>query len=166
MHQTGLTMENLPLSVRLARSCGEGQDILLAKPANQQQLEIAESIAKNDVVVVQGPPGTGKTHTIANLLGHFLSEGKNILVTSERGKALKVLKGQMIEPLRDLCVSVTGETSDTIASVQGIMRYVSEHSEPELQRKIRSVQTQRLSCMEELNHTRENIFTEESAVCL
>lgn len=162
MHQTGLTMENLPLSVRLARSCGEGQDILLAKPANQQQLEIAESIAKNDVVVVQGPPGTGKTHTIANLLGHFLSEGKNILVTSERGKALKVLKGQMIEPLRDLCVSVTGETSDTIASVQGIMRYVSEHSEPELQRKIRSVQTQRLSCMEELNHTRENIFLQKN----
>lgn len=68
----------------------------------------------------------------------------------------------MIEPLRDLCVSVTGETSDTIASVQGIMRYVSEHSEPELQRKIRSVQTQRLSCMEELNHTRENIFLQKN----
>lgn len=160
--QESVENENQSLSVRLARSCGEGQDILLAKPANQQQLEIAESVAKNDVVLVQGPPGTGKTHTIANLLGHFLSEGKNILVTSERGKALKVLKGQMIEPLRDLCVSVTGETSDTIASVKGIIRYVSEHSERELQRKIRSVQAQRLSCMEELNHARENIFLQKN----
>jgi len=34
-------------------------------------------------VVVQGPPGTGKTHTIANLLGHFLAEGKNVLINAD-----------------------------------------------------------------------------------
>ena len=43
-------------------------------------------------MVVQGPPGTGKTHTIANLLGHFLAEVKNVLITSQTKKALEVLK--------------------------------------------------------------------------
>lgn len=39
-------------------------------------MEIIKNIYSHKAVVVQGPPGTGKTHTIANLLGHFLAEGK------------------------------------------------------------------------------------------
>lgn len=58
------------------------EEILFVKDTNNEQLEIAERIEKYNAVVVQGPPGTGKTHTIANLLGHFLAQGKNILVTS------------------------------------------------------------------------------------
>lgn len=154
--------DRMPLAERLARSCGESQDVLLAKPANQQQLEIAEQIAQQAVVVVQGPPGTGKTHTIANLLGHFLSEGKRVLVTSEKGKALKVLKGQMIEPLRSLCVSVTGEASDTVASVQGIMQYVNQHSEGELKRKIRDTEAKRGDCIARLNQAREALFAQRN----
>jgi Cdc6-like AAA superfamily ATPase len=46
------------------------------KEANREQLEIAERIEHYNAVLVQGPPGTGKTHTIANLLGHFLAQGK------------------------------------------------------------------------------------------
>src|SRR5207253_7459008 len=51
---------------------GEDEHILLSKPANAEQLEIARRLERNNAVLVQGPPGTGKTHTIANLIGHLL----------------------------------------------------------------------------------------------
>ncbi|HVB59731.1 MAG TPA: AAA domain-containing protein, partial [Ktedonobacteraceae bacterium] len=62
---------------------GEDEQILLSKPANAEQLEIAKILERKGAVLVQGPPGTGKTHTIANLIGHLLSQGKSVLVTSE-----------------------------------------------------------------------------------
>lgn len=84
----------------------EDEDILLSKPANAAQLAILKRLAHQDGVLVQGPPGTGKTHTIANLIGSLLAEGKSVLVTSHMTKALRVLREQVAEPLRSLCVSV------------------------------------------------------------
>ena len=81
-------------------------DILFSKPANTEQFEIAARLEKAKSVVVQGPPGTGKTHTIANLLGHLLSEGKTVLVTAHTTKALRILRRQMDEALQPLCLSV------------------------------------------------------------
>ena len=60
---------------KLASVGGESVDILLSKEANKEQLEIAQRIELYNAVLVQGPPGTGKTHTIANLMGHFLAHG-------------------------------------------------------------------------------------------
>ena len=80
--------------------------ILFSKPANAEQFEIATRLGNTKSVVVQGPPGTGKTHTIANLLGHLLSEGKTALVTAHTTKALRVLRRQMDEALQPLCLSV------------------------------------------------------------
>ena len=77
---------------QLAAVGGESVDILLSKEANKEQLEIARRIERYNAVLVQGPPGTGKTHTIANLMGHFLAQGKSVLVTSHTQKALGVLK--------------------------------------------------------------------------
>jgi hypothetical protein len=57
-------------------------------------------------VLVQGPPGTGKTHTIGNLIGHLLAEGKSVLVNSQTTKALNVVKQQVVPALQPLCVSV------------------------------------------------------------
>jgi very-short-patch-repair endonuclease len=84
----------------------EDDEILLSKPANKEQLEIAQQLARCDSVLVQGPPGTGKTHTIANLLGHLLAQGKRVLVTAHTPKALRVLRQQVVEPLQPLCISV------------------------------------------------------------
>ena len=81
-------------------------DILFSKPANQEQLQIARRLRETDSVLVQGPPGTGKTHTVANLIGHFLEEGKTVLVTAHTSKALRVLRGQIDEKLQPLCLSV------------------------------------------------------------
>jgi very-short-patch-repair endonuclease len=84
----------------------EDADILLTKPANAAQLSILRRLSSRHGVLVQGPPGTGKTHSIANLIGSLLAEGKTILVTSHTTKALRVLREQVAAPLRPLCVSV------------------------------------------------------------
>jgi len=56
--------------------------------------------------VVQGPPGTGKTHTIANIICHYLATGRTVLVTSKGDPALSVLQGQIPEELRPLTISL------------------------------------------------------------
>ena len=84
----------------------EHDDVLLTKPANAEQVAILRKLSKQDGVLVQGPPGTGKTHTIANLISSFLADGKSVLVTSHTTKALRVVRSQVSEQLRSLCVSV------------------------------------------------------------
>ncbi|MBV8092056.1 MAG: AAA family ATPase, partial [Acetobacteraceae bacterium] len=50
-------------------------------PSNDEQGEIARRLEQEGVhgVVVQGPPGTGKTHTIANIIGHWMAMGRRVL---------------------------------------------------------------------------------------
>lgn len=79
--------------------------VVLSKPANLEQIRIAERLESHGAVLVQGPPGTGKTHTIANLVGHLLAHGKTVLITADTTKALRVVRDQVDERLRPLCVS-------------------------------------------------------------
>src|SRR6266849_26360 len=65
-------------------------EVLLSKPANPEQIRIAQQLELHGGVLVQGPPGTGKTHTIGNLIGHLLAQGKSVLVTSQATKALRM----------------------------------------------------------------------------
>src|SRR6266436_3666002 len=59
------------------RTYGEADaEVLLSKPANPEQIRIAKQLEEYGGVLVQGPPGTGKTHTIGNLIGHLLAQGK------------------------------------------------------------------------------------------
>src|SRR5713101_7973258 len=88
-------------------------DILFSKPANREQYEIAARLVKARAVLVQGPPGTGKTHTIANLLGYLLAQGKTVLVTAHTTKALRVLRDQVDKALQPLCLSVLGRDSES-----------------------------------------------------
>ena len=67
-----------------------------------------ECLERSDVqgVVVQGPPGTGKTHTIANIICHYLATGRRVLVTSKSEGALSVLREHIPEGIRDLAISL------------------------------------------------------------
>ena len=96
---------------------GPEPDILFSKPANAEQYEIAARLAKAQAVFVQGPPGTGKTHTIANLLGYLLAQGKTVLVTAHTTKALRVLRRQLDEALQPLCLSVLEGDADSQAQL-------------------------------------------------
>jgi very-short-patch-repair endonuclease len=97
---------------------GPEPDILFSKPANAEQYEIASRLTRAKAVLVQGPPGTGKTHTIANLLGHLLSQGKTVLVTAHTTKALRVLRQQVDEALQPLCLSVLEGDADSQAQLR------------------------------------------------
>ena len=88
------------------------EEILLAKEANAEQMQIIRRLSFAGSVLVQGPPGTGKTHTIGNIIGHLLSQGQRILVTSHTPKALRVLRSQIPKDLQALCVSVLGSDVD------------------------------------------------------
>jgi very-short-patch-repair endonuclease len=103
----------------------EDTNILLSKPANKEQLEIARQLTKRDCVVVQGPPGTGKTHTIANLLGHLLAQGKRVLVTAHTPKALRVLREKVVEPLQPLCISVLQNDKQSQEELQQSVKQIS-----------------------------------------
>ena len=102
----------------------EDAEILLSKLANREQLEIAKQLARRDTVLVQGPPGTGKTHTIANLLGHLLAQGKRVLVTAHTPKALRVLRQKVVEPLRPLCISVLHNDKQSQDELQDSVRKI------------------------------------------
>lgn len=99
------------------RPIGPEPDLLFSKPANSEQYEIAARLTKAKAVLVQGPPGTGKTHTIANLLGYLLSQGKTVLVTAHTTKALRVLRRQVDEALQPLALSVLESDADSQAQL-------------------------------------------------
>lgn len=158
--------EEPDISRKLAALNGESTEILLSKEANSEQLQIAERIAKEDAVIVQGPPGTGKTHTIANLIGHFLAEGKSILVTSHTRKALSVLKEKLPKELQGLCVSILEDSNrDMERSIDSITDYMSKHSYAELKRKADSMRNERLDIVKRLSALRMKIYMEKRKEC-
>ena len=57
-------------------------------------------------VVVQGPPGTGKTHTIANIIAHYMATGRRVLVSAHEPEALAAIQHKLPETIRDLAISV------------------------------------------------------------
>lgn len=143
----------------LAKAGGESIDILLTKEANKEQLEIAKRIEMYNAVLVQGPPGTGKTHTIANLIGHFLAKGKSVLVTSYTKKALTVLKEKLPKSMQSLCVSVLDESNEDMEnSIDGITEYMSKFTSFELKKQIDKLKDERLKIIDELSKTRKKIY--------
>ena len=82
------------------------KELFFPKPYNAAQERIINKLENNNGVIVQGPPGTGKTHTIANIICHYLATGKKILVTSEHEPALAVIQEQLPEEIRKLTISI------------------------------------------------------------
>ena len=147
-----------PFSLNLADIRGEAEEILLTKEANAEQLAIARKIENSPAVVVQGPPGTGKTHTIANLLGHFLAQGQHVLVTSAASKALSVLKEKLPAGIQDLCVSLIGDAkADMLHSVQGICERLSQDNPEELGKDALRLQEKRRAILSELDRLRGSL---------
>src|SRR5260221_23767 len=75
-------------------------------PYNEDQREILRRLEQAEGAVVQGPPGTGKTHTIANVICHFLATGKRVLVTAKTAEALTALHDKLPPGIQDLAISV------------------------------------------------------------
>jgi very-short-patch-repair endonuclease len=101
-------------------------DVLLSKPANPEQIRIAQQLEEHRGVLVQGPPGTGKTHTIGNLVGHLLAQGKSVLVTSHTTKALRMVRHHIVPELRPLCVSVLESDLDSRKQLESAVGSIAE----------------------------------------
>jgi very-short-patch-repair endonuclease len=77
-------------------------------PYNDDQMEIVRRLDDDEesAVVVQGPPGTGKTHTIANIIAHYMATGRRVLVSAREPEALAAIQQKLPESIRDLAIAV------------------------------------------------------------
>lgn len=100
-------------------------DLYFPKAYNDEQVRIIQMLQAHDGVVVQGPPGTGKTHTIANVICHYLALGKRVLVTSMKDPALSVLKEKLPESIRPLAVSLLSSDPESIKQFESSIRKIS-----------------------------------------
>lgn len=148
------------LEAKLAATAGEDDEILLTKPANSEQLAIAREIERNNVVLVQGPPGTGKTHTIANLLGHFLAQGKRVLVTSHTAKALTVLKDKLPREIQPLCVTMIGDRKDLERTTSALTTRLNTMNTTDLEARIQVLTDNRQRLNEALRDRRQRIYAQ------
>ena len=99
-------------------SDGSGADLFFPLPFNREQVEVIQRLSTRPGVVVQGPPGTGKTHTIANIISHYLALGKRVLVTSQKAPALRVLRDKLPASVRPLAVSLLESDRDGLKQFQ------------------------------------------------
>lgn len=125
----------------------KARDLYFPKPFNDEQVRIVQLLDISDGVVVQGPPGTGKTHTIANVICHYLAEGKRVLVTSMKDPALAVLQEQLPEEIRPLAISLL--TSEQ----EGMKQF--EHAIHKIASEVQSLD--RGSTARAINHLEESI---------
>lgn len=132
-------------------------DLLLTRDANREQKRVIHRLDETGAVLVQGPPGTGKSHTIANLIGHLLAQGKTILVTSHASKALRIVRDKVAGPLQSLCVSLLDSDEESTMqleeSITGILNYFSSTTRGKLDKDI-----------ERLTKTRDGLRAEQDAV--
>ncbi len=133
-------------------------------PSNREQRRIAERVDQRRGVLVQGPPGTGKSHTIANLIAHFLARGQRVLVTSETPRALDVLRNMLPDEIRELCVVWLGSGKDSQhsleQSVQGITQRKIQWNDAIESESITGLQTQ----LDKTRRTRRKL-TQELRAC-
>jgi very-short-patch-repair endonuclease len=123
---------------------GEGEasarELYFPLPYNQEQVTIVQRLEHSDGVTVQGPPGTGKTHTIANIICHYLATGRRVLVTSRGEPALQVLQAKIPAEVRPLTVALLSSDREGLRQFQGaieaIQHRVSQLDPLEAQRRI------------------------------
>ena len=96
--------------------------LFFPKPANKEQAEIVQRLERSDGVVVQGPPGTGKTHTISNIICHYMATGRRVLVVSHGEPALAVLRHQLPEAVRNLAISIMTSEREGFRQVETAVR--------------------------------------------
>lgn len=109
---------------------GDVEELFFPLPYNHEQVTIVEQLERSAGVAVQGPPGTGKTHTIANIICHYLATGKKVLVTAKGEQALAVLQSKIPEEVRPLVVALLAGDREGMrqfqASIEAITHNVSQ----------------------------------------
>lgn len=140
---------------------GIEDQLLFPLPANDEQKDIVRRLAQHIAITVQGPPGTGKSHTIVNLISHLLANGKKVLITSEKDKALRVLMDKMPEEIAPFCVSFLGGSKDVLAQIESSITHLSDglanYDEVILEKDIKVLSRQLDMIHRQMNLTKHNI---------
>ncbi len=146
---------------------GEPPDVLFSKEANLEQVRIARTLELKHAVLVQGPPGTGKSHTIANLIGHLIAQGKRVLVTSHTTKALRVLRNHLVEDLRPLSVALLDQDlegrTQLEQAVRGIAGRIGSANERAEAEKVRMLTEERLRLIANVERLSDDLRVARSA---
>lgn len=128
------------ISSRGDTGAGKIQELYFPLPYNEEQVTIVQRLERAPGVAVQGPPGTGKTHTIANIICHYLATGRRILVTSRGEPALEVLQSKIPEEVRPLTVALLTSDREGVrqfqASIEAIQHRVSQLNPEQTRREI------------------------------
>jgi len=94
-------------------------ELFFPLPYNEEQVTIVSRLENAAGVTVQGPPGTGKTHTIANIICHYLATGRRVLVTSKGEPALDVLQSKIPKEVQPLTVALLTGDREGMRQFQG-----------------------------------------------
>ncbi len=121
----GVSSRSDPLS-------GTAQDLYFPLPYNQEQVTIAQRLEHAAGVTVQGPPGTGKTHTIANIICHYLATGRRVLVTARGETALRVLQQKIPAEVRPLTVGLLASDRRSVRQFEAAVAII-QHRLSQLQ---------------------------------
>ena len=108
------------------RGGGEVKELYFPLPYNDEQVTIVRQLERAPGVTVQGPPGTGKTHTIANIVCHYLATGRRVLVTSAGEPALRVLQDKIPEAVRPLTVSLLAGDREGLKQFEASIRAIQQ----------------------------------------
>ncbi|MBE7067190.1 MAG: DUF4011 domain-containing protein [Ruminococcaceae bacterium] len=71
------------------------KNLVYINELNSSQEVVLSAIENCDELVVQGPPGTGKSQVITSLISEFVSNGKTVLMVSEKKTALDVVYSRL-----------------------------------------------------------------------
>jgi very-short-patch-repair endonuclease len=96
---------------------------------NDEQAAIIQLLQKSEAVCVQGPPGTGKSHTIANIIAHYMATGRRVLVTARTAHALTAVRTKLPEDLRKLTVAVLGNDTDSKQQVEDAITVITNQAQ-------------------------------------
>ena len=128
------------LSSRGHTGSGPVEELYFPLPYNDEQVTIIQRLERAAGVTVQGPPGTGKTHTIANIICHYLATGRRVLVTSRGEPALEVLQAKIPEEVRPLTVALLASDREGVrqfqASIEAIQHEVSQLNPEQMRQDI------------------------------
>ncbi|MEG5262718.1 AAA domain-containing protein [Pseudomonas sp. JDS28PS106] len=132
-------------------STAEPKELYFPLPYNDEQVTIVQRLEHSAGVAVQGPPGTGKTHTIANIVCHYLATGKRILVTSRGEQALKVLQAKIPQEVRPLTVALLAGDREGIRQFQGAIEAI-QHQVSQINPSLARAEIERLHQSIDLAH--------------
>jgi len=95
-------------------------------PFNVEQARIVDELESHPVVSVTGPPGTGKTHTIANIIAHYMATGRRVLVTARTAEAIAAVRDKLPDDLASLVITSAGSDREATRQLEAALERLSD----------------------------------------